>query len=365
MYKPLLLASFIVLLTSCSVPSTVALNGRAGRNAFNTTLQTTTNEQLLLNVVRLRYCDAPYFLNVQNITNTVTFEANGRALFNFPGFNEKNPAEVTGGIGWKSSPTIVYAPVDGRQFSELLLQPIDLRFLQQLIYSGWDVDRVFRIAVQNFDNLCNAPTASGPYPRYDLSHENFFRVTRLLRHFQERNQLHVGVKVEGEKDVETCRSLQIYFPQNGSESKELAKLLGDISPYGEGYYIVDVSLGFQQKGEVGIMPRSVLSCMYYLSLGVDIPLEHEAKKTGLTTMCDSDCEFDRQSFVQDLMHIRHSKSHPKHAHIATYYKGYWFYIDESDLASKRSFLLLMNLYNLQAGVNKGRMPVLTIPITKG
>jgi len=357
-------APLVLALVGCSVPSSMALNGRAGRNAFNTTLQVTTNEQLLLNMVRLRYCDSPYFLNVQNITNTMTFEAASKAAFNFPGFNQKNPTEVNAGLLWKSSPTIVYAPIDGKQFSELLLQPIDLRFLQQLIYSGWDVDRVFRVAVQNFDNIANAPTASGPCPKYDHSHVNFFKLTKLLRHFQLNHQLHVGVKMGegGGADSELCKSLQIYFPQNGNESKELAKLLGDVNPYGDGYYIVDVILGFQKKGEVGIMPRSVLSCMYYLSLRVDLPKEHEVKDMGVSSFSASAGEFQDPCFMHDLMHIRHSRSQPKHAYISTYYKGYWFYIDESDITSKRSFLLLMSLYNLQAGTPKSRMPVLTIPV---
>ena len=366
MIKSLLrLVPLTLALVGCSVPSSMALNGRAGRNAFNTTLQATTNEQMLLNMVRLRYCDAPYFLNVQNITNTMTFEAASKANFSFPGFDQKNPTELNAGLLWKSSPTIVYAPVDGKQFSELLLQPIDLRFLQQLIYSGWDIDRVFRVAVQNFDNNSNVPGASGPCPHYDISHVNFFKLTKLLRYFQIRNELHVGIKMGDATESETCKSLQIYFPQNGTESKDLAKLLGDVSPFGEGYYFVDVTLGFQKKGEVGIMPRSVLSCMYYLSLGIDIPKEHEMEEKGITTLSGPGCYQDQTEFMHDLMHIRHSRSHPKHAYIATYYKGYWFYIDESDMTSKRSFLLLMNLYNLQAGTPKSKMPVLTIPVGIG
>ena len=43
-------------------------------------------------------------------------------------------------------------------------------------------------------------------------------------------------------------------------------------------------------------------------------------------------------------------------------RGYWFYIDNTDLHSKSMFALLRQLFFLQAGQLKGAAPVLTLPV---
>ena len=351
-----------LILVGCQVPSTVALRGSGGRNAFNTTLQMTSNEQLLLNLIRLRYCDTPFFLNVTNITNQVAVETKGGLKMVMPGFNQDNPSNIDGAVSWRSQPTIVYTPIEGRQFSELLLKPIDLLFIQQLVYSGWDIDRVFKLSVQSFDNIYNAPTASGPFPNISPIYKDFYRVVELMHYFQKRNELHIGIKGDTNHtdQVDLSEGIQIFFPNNGDESKELATLLGDVQPK-EGYYMIDMRLGFQKEGRVGIMPRSVLSCMYYLSLGVEVPEKHDQGMT-ITTVNDCDCEEQWKKVINELLVVRHSKSKPKDAYCSVEYRGHWFYIENDDISSKRTFALLLNLYNLQAGSTKGRAPVLTIPV---
>lgn len=43
-------------------------------------------------------------------------------------------------------------------------------------------------------------------------------------------------------------------------------------------------------------------------------------------------------------------------------RGSWFYIDDSDLDSKSTFSMLMQLFALQSGNSDGMTPVLTIPV---
>ena len=47
---------------------------------------------------------------------------------------------------------------------------------------------------------------------------------------------------------------------------------------------------------------------------------------------------------------------------AVRYRGYWFYIDNTDLHSKSTFALLRRLFFLQAGQFKDAAPVLTLPV---
>jgi hypothetical protein len=351
-----------VLFSSCNVSSNFALKGEGGRNAYNITLQTTSNEQLLLNLVRLRYCDTPYFLNVNNITTQFSYGAEASTKFLFPGFNEKNPAAVGGTLNWRSQPTVIYSPLEGKAFAELLLQPLDLTIIQQMIYSGWDIDRVFRLGVQSFCGMHNAPTASGPFPNDSPEYKDFYEVTKLMRHFQKRNELQIGVKTSSNAVDPRGTSLQIFFPSGTVEGEHLSRLLGGLDT-SKGYYILDMNLGFQSDGEIGVMPRSVLSCMYYLSLGVEIPSEHERKKIAIMTQIDSDGKDDLAPIIKKLITIKTSSYYPKNAYLAVKYKKFWYYIDDCDINSKRTFSLLLSLYNLQAGGVKQMMPILTIPIS--
>ena len=47
--------------------------------------------------------------------------------------------------------------------------------------------------------------------------------------------------------------------------------------------------------------------------------------------------------------MRSSTSRPANAFVAVPYRGAWFYIADNDLESKSTFMLLTQLFNLQAG----------------
>jgi hypothetical protein len=64
----------------------------------------------------------------------------------------------------------------------------------------------------------------------------------------------------------------------------------------------------------------------------------------------------------DLIRVHSQKTKPKHAFVATKYRGWWFYIDDDDLTSKSTFALVITVYGLElaGGVVPG--PVLAIPV---
>ena len=169
--KKFFLCSFIFLV-GCHVPSKVALEGTGGRNAYNMAIQMTNMEEMLLNLVRLRYSDSPYFLELGNITTQFTYKGSTTPLWPIPGFNNDNPFILGGEWSWQNQPTISYAPLGGQQFAVRLMQPIELQSIQQMIYSGWDVDRVFRLVIQSFDALENTPLA-GPIFAETMEYKKF------------------------------------------------------------------------------------------------------------------------------------------------------------------------------------------------
>jgi hypothetical protein len=350
----------LVCLSSCNIPSKMALEGSGGRNSYNIAIQISNSEQMLLNLVRLRYYDNPYFIDVSNVTTQFTYRTSASASIPIPGFNSSNPFTLGADVSWQNQPTLQFTPLEGQAFSQQLLTPIELTTIQQLVYSGWDIDRVFRLVIQSFDELDNAPEASGPILERLPIYENFFEATKIMRYFQLRNELRMGVQVKEEKD-KSSNKLQIAFPYEGDEAKRLASMLKGVYS-SNGNYVLSMELGFNVKGQIGVYPRSILSCMYYLSRGVDAPKIDQLKGKAPSTLSDDKSLFTWSDLIGNLMKIKSCDYLPKNAYVAIKYRKHWFYIDDSDLQSKQTFLLLLQLYNLQAGKPKVSPPVLTLPL---
>jgi len=359
---PLLAAGAALLFTSCQVPSKIALNGHGGRTAYNQTIQNTTNEQMLLNIVRLRYFDNPLFLDVSTVTSQFTYRTHLDTSFKIPGFNERNPVGVGTGASWQNQPTIQYSPLEGRSFANQLMQPISLKTLQQLVYTGWDIDRLFRLVVQSINDIPNAPLAASPANEQLFDYEKFYEITSLFRYFQLQMQLQIGLVALKSKENGTHDAIQISFPDGSEQAKRLAKLLGHETKESNGRYVAQLELGFNQKGQLGILPRSLLGCMYYASLGVDVPrCEVEQGNVQFPLVSDDD-KYTWEKDLGSLLKIKFTFRDPVNAYVKVRYRNKWFYIDDTDLQSKKTFVLLQQLYSLQSIGVPQAPPILTIPI---
>lgn len=358
----LCLAAAALLATGCQVPSRVALNGNGGRTAYNQTIQNTTNEQMLLNVVRLRYFDNPLFLDVSTVTSQFTYRTHLDPTFKIPGFSERNPVSIGTGVSWQNQPTIQYSPLEGRAFANQLMQPIELKTLQQLVYTGWDIDRLFRLVVQSINDIPNAPLAASPANDRLFEYEKFYEITSLFRHFQLHMQLQVGLVKENSKGNGANDAIQISFPEGSEQASRLAELLGTETSEVNGRYVAELKLGFNKRGQIGILPRSLLGCMYYASLGVHVPtyeVEQGSVQFPLVSGMDGDTW---EKDLGSLMRIYFSYKDPQNAYVKVRYRNKWFYIDDSDLNSKKTFVLMQQLYNLQSIGVPQAPPILTIPI---
>lgn len=363
----LVFGTILFSLTGCHVSSKLALNGDGGRNAYNVAIQKTSKEEMLLNLVRLRYTDIPYFLDVSNVTTQFTYAAKGAATVPIPGFTKLNPYELGGELSWQNQPTLQYTPLEGQSFAIQMLRPIELRALQQLIFTGWDINRVFKVIVQSLDDIPNATQASSPTPAYVPMYKKFQETIDLLRKFQMTGHLQIGVSYQDDPHQHSHggdvipNTIQISFPSGDADSDRLAELFNEIKKV-NGKYILNMSLGYDQAAEIGIMTRSLMGCMYFLSLGVQVPAIDIAKGIVFETRYPDGKIFDWSRILGDIMQIESSFEYPRNSFVSIKYRGHWFYIPDNDVESKRTFVLLMQLYNLQSGETKSTAPLLSIPL---
>ena len=118
-YKLQCLLLLTVLLTSCTSlgPRTIERD----RMDYGLSLNTSIKQQLLGNIVRLRYMEAPVFVDVSSVINQYSLSGNVEAGLGFNNSFTGGDASTIGGAGrWEDRPTITYSPISGRKFSESL-----------------------------------------------------------------------------------------------------------------------------------------------------------------------------------------------------------------------------------------------------
>ena len=89
---------------------------------YNAAIARSAQEQLLLNLVRLRYSETPVFLKVSSVISQYTRVAGANAGVGAnTALTGDNTATLGGSFAWSDRPTITYSPIAGQEFSQNLL----------------------------------------------------------------------------------------------------------------------------------------------------------------------------------------------------------------------------------------------------
>ena len=318
---------------------------KSERSSYNQAIQKTNNEQLILNLVRLKYRDNPLFMEVSNLASQFTIQ-------NKIGLTAKLQTEAKGifapdsNVYIEERPTISYSPLHGDSFVKGVLTAVPLKTLVLLFHSGWSIERVFKVCLQRLNTLKNAPSASGPTPKIAPNTDQFFTAVRFLRTIQIKGGLNLSYRENNGVEELVIKILDKY-----KDTESVIKFSRAINAsVGTTNFVFSApSLNSNQSME--IVTRSLLGIMFYLSQGVEVPYKDIlAGKVTLTKKVNGD-DFDWKVITGDLMNIKNSLTAPDDSEVAIFYRDHWFYINDSDLVSKSTFSLLSQVYSLQAGDN--------------
>ena len=354
--RMLLFMTAFLVATGCSQlgPNLV----KAGRSEYNIALQKTADEEMLLNVVRLRYGDRLMIMDVGSVSTqfnwTQAMSASALGVQS-PGNDEVG---LGGGLSYKESPTITYTPRGGGEFVRSVLTPVDIETFMLLANSGWSIERLLRVSVDRMNGIANAPNASGPAPESAPKYEKFSRAAKLLRIIQVRGALEFGYQEQGADQVPV-----MYIKKEAlhwDETRELYSHLG----FENGRNVFKLHLGGNSphQDSFGINIRSLMGMVFQLSLGVDVPEQDKAAGRVTITKDSAENPFDWSLVMGDLFHIHSQQEPPTNAQTVVQYRGSWFYIDDSDMSTKYTIMLLQQLSALLGGKVEKVAPVLTLPI---
>ncbi len=122
---------------------------------YNQRIADQENEQMLLNIVRLRYLEMPRFLTVASVINSYTRSGSAGLNGNINSLANSGAGNIGG--SWSDRPTITYTPMTGQAFSQSLLTPLPPSVIFFLIQSGWSAERLMRLTNSMINGITKPP----------------------------------------------------------------------------------------------------------------------------------------------------------------------------------------------------------------
>jgi hypothetical protein len=398
----------LLLGASCATVGPGAL--RASRARYNETIKATAEEELLLNIVRLRYGDTPSSLAISSIAaqfelaaslgGTPFYSASADPTARAP-FPLVLPQAQVGGA---DRPTFSLTPLDDSEFARRLFTPLSLEGAVYLARTTWPISTVFRLYLENLNWVPNAQTASGPTPARAPEGSAFLEGLRALQVLQDRGDIVFGheerVAFTGgaipantvtaqaaidaaEQGLELAPSTDggwrlqkkervpvLYVNPRALDTPETTALRSafHLAPGRTSYEVTVESItpfaeptgGFTR---IDLETRSLLQALYFVAHGVEVPAEHLTAGLARVTKKADGAAYDWSPQLEGLFRVRSAPGGCGGAgQVRVEYRGACFFIDVGDHDTRATFALLMELSRLEVPSSSRNAPILTLPL---
>lgn len=373
-----------VFMTGCSSIGPQQINMDRGR--YNDIVRETDQEQILENIVRLRYVETPSYLQVSNVTASYSrSSAVSGTNVAISGSNNAVPTNwswanlgFTPSVTYSDSPTISYVPITNTKFVESLQKPVSFtNFVLLSRGAVYNHGLLLTLLLERVDDLDNSAVATTKGIIDAPNYQQYYRFVDLFQTMLNKKAIHIE-PIEFEEKL----GLMLQFRNSHSpDALQLKKMLH--VPLNSQY------IGFIDKGEYSIaqnkagmltlantdsMPRNVVyvqlrsinAIMSFLSHGVQVPEQDLKAHVTMEIIHPDGSLYNWDPIMKDIMTIYSSDKEPQQdVFIKTKVNNHWFYIKASDLDSKMTFALLIRLITLAAGAPslEDVGPALTLPVS--
>ncbi|MCU0970566.1 MAG: hypothetical protein MUF57_01925 [Gammaproteobacteria bacterium] len=357
--RAVLLAGAAALLPACA--SIGAGSVHRDRLDYNQALATSWKEQMLLNVVRLRYADTPVFLDVSSVISSYQVQSQFSLLGTMssgltPGLPDTTGRGATLGASgtYTDRPTVSYTPLQGDKFTRELLRPIPPAALLQLIQAGYPVDAVFQLAVRAINGVYNRSAR----PLWARSADpEFYQLLDALRRIQLSEALGFRLERRGSEEVSLIAFRSDRVTPAVLDDTRLVRTLLRI---GNDAREVNLTFGAVPRNdrELALLTRSMLDVLLELSAQVEAPAADVEAGRAFPVPPAGPESGPRD---QPLIRVLSGTEPPTDAFVTVWYGGHWFWIDNRDFRSKTAFTFLLMLTSLAGTGAVPQAPVITIP----
>jgi len=341
-------AAVVVLATGCGSigPKTIP------HDNFNYTeaIRSSWKEQLLLNLVGLRYAEAPLFLRVTSVINQYSID--GRVSASTPPYEGAGPSSPPLGVsgGYADRPTITYTPMTGADFTRSVMTPLPPERIMAMIQAGWRADLLFRLAVRSVNGVGATSTLgrSG-------DPTSFYEMVLLMQKLQEAGGLNFRVERREGNDAALIVIRAPESKEAGLWRARLGEILG-LDPGRSEYRLV---FGHQaaDASEIAMLTRSILEMLAELAMWIDVPPEHV--ESGRTRPSINPTPMEDLGF-KPMIRVHSSAQKPDDVFATVRYQGLWYWVDHEDFPSKRTLSLMQLMFSLAESGKTQEAPVVTV-----
>lgn len=224
MFRAVLPLAVLALLCGCGLgPAKLP----ATRMDYNVAVQRSNNEEMLLNIVRMKYFEQPLFLQVGSIASSFSYNVTGSASATLPDQRDFLRSIYTSyapsiTASYSDAPTVTYTPYQGQTYVQQFLSEVDFERFAVLYRSGWDIDYLMRVLVARIGSLDHTfDTRTGFDP---ASHEKFMELTKIIAAMDDRGYMDLVHITQG-KDKPAIAVMTMRF-DTLAEVKHMEDLLG-------------------------------------------------------------------------------------------------------------------------------------------
>lgn len=345
----------------------VSLNGCANlgpdrlvenRFNYNSAIGDSWKEQMLLNIVKMRYGDVPVFLAVQSVIDQYNVTAGGSFGGSWLDAALTNPygASIGGNASYSITPTVTYAPMAGDRFAKLLMTPIPEKAVMALLQTGYSPDMVLRLTLHSINGRQNHFGLDVDSAVVDAG---YYRIIELLSALQASNSL--GLRVEkadapGDPDEIYLTLRDSPDPDIKAKINEFRSLL-NLDPDTFDFNVVYGAIPADNK-HIAMLTRSVIDVLADLSGNIEVPAQHVAEDRASPAQASISAG---GKSIKPLLTIHSGDSKPKDALVAIPYNDYWYWISQRDLASKTTFSFMLFIFNLNNTIDDTPSPMIVLP----
>jgi hypothetical protein len=325
---------------------------------YTEAISSSWKQQMLVNMVKLRYGDTPVFLDVVSVINQYAAETSVdlRGTWVDPVASIGDSASIGGSARYSDKPTITYAPLTGERFARSLMRPIPPTAVLSLIQTGYPVDAILRVCAHSINGIRNR---YGGASRARPADPQFYPLLARMRKVQDSGSL--GLRVLKANETNAMEGTLLTFrgkadPSQAEDVGFIRQTLG-LDQAATEFRIAYGSVAKDDK-EIAILTRSMLEILIDLGSYVDVPDEHVRQRRVGASMAP---EASAGAEVAPLLRVFSSSHKPGDSFVAVPYRGHWYWIDDGDLRSKTLFSFLMFVFSLTETEGRESAPIVTIP----
>ncbi len=366
----------------------------SSHTSYNDAIQLTVTREVLANIVRSRYTDPMQFIAVSSIN--AQFSVSTSASAGAAGIGQAGTAgDLGASVGYSDSPTITYVPLSDAAFhksyyglfgvSETLgiwlayrfaeadssWQALSLSFAFASIngasdFVGGKSNQLFVQRIDAIVRLIQLGAFLEQVPEWD-----FDTISLPKAKVTAEDQVEAfkqGLSFIEEDDGENVRlaryRLVVAVTLPDPDRPEVIEALHDlgVEPGNSRYVIrppMHSSPGFVDPHAIWVTPRSMSDMINLATYFVDIPTSHAEIVVSPATIGQSPLELPP-------VRIRSSQTEPPFPY-RVLHRGYWFYVDDSDLRSRMFLEAMVASYSSRIGSKQAddAAPQMVLPVGGG